>query len=58
MATRRSEMDRDTIMGRIMNRNKSVTYDALKYKATIKPLQNGTPYVMDVMAEGKNRDEI
>ena len=58
MASRRSEMERNTLMGRIMNRNKEITYDALKYKATVKPLQDGTPYMMDIMAEGKNREEI
>lgn len=57
-ASRRSEMERNTLMGKIMQRNKEVTYDALQSKAAVKPLQNGTSYSMDVMVEGKNREEL
>ena len=57
-ASRRSEMERNTLMGKIMNRNKEVAYEALRHKADVKPLQNGTPYIMDIMVQGKNRDEL
>ena len=57
-ASRRSELETDSLMGKIMKRNRDITYDALKAKANVKPLKNGTPYSMDVMVEGKNRDEL
>lgn len=58
MASRRSEIERNTTMGKIMNRNKDIMYDAIKHKANVKPLQNGTPYSMDVMINGLNRLEL
>lgn len=58
MASRRSELENDTIMGRIMNKYKNITYDAQRHKAEIKPLRNGSPYSMDVMVNGRNRDEV
>ena len=58
MASRLSEMDRNTLMGKIMKRNSKYTFDALRNKANIKPIQNGSSYSMDVMINGKNREEL
>lgn len=58
MASRLSEIDRNTQMGNIMKRNKEYTFDAIKLKSGVKPLSGGTPYTMDVKANGKSRDEI
>ena len=57
-ASRLSEIRKNTAYGRMMKRNEAYTFDSLKNKANVTPLQNGTPYVMDVMAQGLNRDEI
>ena len=57
-ASRSSEIESDTLMGKIMKRNKDVTYDALQAKARVKALQDGTSYSMDVMFDGKNREEL
>ena len=58
MASRLSEISRDTIMGKIMSRNSKYTLDAIRRKAGIKPIQNGTSYSMDVMINGRNREEL
>lgn len=58
MPSRLSEIDRDTLMGKIMQRNSKYTLDAIRGKADIKPLQNGTSYSMDVMVNGRSRDEL
>ena len=58
MASRLSEMLDNTLMGKIMRRNKLYTLDALRNKASVKPIQNGTSYTMDVMVHGKNREEL
>jgi len=58
MASRLSEMERNTLLGKIMKRNSRYTFDAISNKAKIKPIQNGTSYSMDVMIEGRNREEL
>ncbi len=58
LVSRISEMLNNTKMGKIMKRNKDVTYGAIKNKSDIKLLQNGTSYSMDVLVGGKNREEI
>ena len=58
MASRLSDIERDTLMGKIMQRNSKYTFDAIRQKADIKPIQNGTSYSMDVMINGKNREEL
>jgi len=56
ITSRISEMVNGTKMGKIMGRNRDVAYDALKHKVGVKPLQNGTPYVMEVLTGGKTRE--
>ena len=58
MASRLSEMGRDTLMGKIMTRNKKYTMEAVQQKANIKPIKDGTSYSMDVMVNGRNREEL
>lgn len=58
MASRISEMKRNTLMGKIMSRNRDYTFDAIKQKANVKPIQNGTSYSMDVMVNGRNREDL
>ena len=41
-----------------MKRNSRYTFDAIANKAKIKPIQNGTSYSMDVMIDGRNREEL
>ena len=57
-ASNLSEIDRNTDFGKMMNRNKEVAYSALRNKSKVTPLQNGTPYIMDVLTYGKTREEI
>ena len=57
-ASRISEIERNTLMGKIMRRNKDVTYDALKAKVNLKPLRDGSSYSMDIMYDGKSREQI
>ena len=57
-ASRLSEIDKNTALGKMMKNYQTYTFDAMQHKANVKPLQNGTPYTMDVMAQGLSRDEI
>ncbi len=57
-ASRLSEIERNTEYGKMMKRNEEYTYSALNNKANVSALKNGTPYSMDVLAQGKTRDEI
>ena len=58
LASRRSELENGTKYGKLMQKGKEVTYDALHHKATVKVLQNGVPYAMDVMVNGRNREQV
>ena len=58
MASRLSEIDNNTLMGKIMKRNSLFTFDAIRNKSEIKPIQNGTSYSMDVMINGKGREDL
>lgn len=57
-ASRLSEIDNDTALGKMMKRNRAYTYDSIQNKVAATPLKNGTPYSMDIMSYGKSRDEI
>ena len=57
VTSRISEMLNGTKMGKIMGRNRDLTYDALKHKVNIKALQNGSFYSMDVLVHNKNRED-
>ena len=45
-------------IGKIKKYYQEKTLDAMKNKANIKVLQNGTPYTMDVKTDGKDRNEL
>ena len=48
----------DSKIGAIQRTYKDYTLNAMRAKANVKPIKNGTPYTMDVQVEGKNRDQM